>query len=435
MFKTLVSRAQRVSKQKTLNVPKPMKPTLILLCDNYPLRPGEFFLDDEIKIIHPHFEKIYVLIKNQDQQELNRFIPENLEVIKYNSRITANQKLKAITKIISPIFIGELIRAIFKYKISTKPIMFKIMFMDIVRSNQIIHELESLISNQSLNLNNTVIYSYWHDYRALALARLTKSNPNIKTVARAHRWDIYFYANKFSYLPYKKFIIDNLSKTISISNDGAHYFEKLLDENLDERLSISRLGKVNSRARQIQKKDNQILICSCSTLTPVKRLNLIIDLIGKLKIEDLKWIHFGDGYLREEIQTYAQQKLRKNNFEFKGIVSNNEILDFYSQNYVDLFINLSESEGIPVSIMEALSAGIPVMATDVGGTAEAVNTENGFLIKKDFDLTEVVTTIEIYLKSSRENQIQLRQNSYKFWQQNYEANKNYTEFANKLLQL
>jgi len=46
----------------------------------------------------------------------------------------------------------------------------------------------------------------------------------------------------------------------------------------------------------------------------------------------------------------------------------NDVLNYYASNPVDVFINTSSSEGLPVSIMEAMSFGIPVIATNVGGT-------------------------------------------------------------------
>ena len=65
-----------------------------------------------------------------------------------------------------------------------------------------------------------------------------------------------------------------------------------------------------------------------------------------------------------------------------GKVNNNDILNFYSITPVNLFINLSESEGIPVSIMEAISFSIPIIATDVGGVSEIVTEETDcYLIK------------------------------------------------------
>lgn len=417
------------------NINPKQNKTLVLLCDSYPLSAGEFFLDDEIRVIHPNFEKIYVLTKEQSPKELNRFIPDNLEIITYNPNINKKHKLKAIPKIFSIFFVSELFRALFKFKIKPSPLLFKIMFMDIVRSNILISELKNLISTKNIDVKNAVFYSYWHDYKAFALARINKENKYFKTIARAHRWDIYFEANKFPYLPYKKFIIENISRTISISNDGVKYFQRLLDKDLSSKIFVSKLGKINNRKPQQEKQDNQIIICSCSTIIPVKRVNLIIDLLASLNISNLKWVHFGDGFLRKEITEYAAERLPNIQYKLKGIVPNNKILDFYSQNYVDLFVNLSESEGIPVSIMEALSAGIPVLATNVGGTAEAINVENGFLLPKDFDINEVSKLVEDYFASSQENQLKYRQNAYYFWKENFEATKNYTTFSNKILNL
>ena len=57
----------------------------------------------------------------------------------------------------------------------------------------------------------------------------------------------------------------------------------------------------------------------------------------------------------------------------KGNVDNAALLeDYITENYY-LFVNVSSSEGIPVSIMEASSVGIPCLATDVGGTGEIIS--------------------------------------------------------------
>jgi len=48
-----------------------------------------------------------------------------------------------------------------------------------------------------------------------------------------------------------------------------------------------------------------------------------------------------------------------------------------------LFINTSSSEGIPVSMMEAQSFGIPILAMDVGGVREIVGPQTGRLLQQD----------------------------------------------------
>jgi glycosyltransferase involved in cell wall biosynthesis len=316
--------------------------------------------------------------------------------------------------------------------IAPKPILFKIMFMDIVRSNQIIWELKKLIATQKLDLNNSIFYSYWHDYKALALARMSKRNKQIKAVARAHGWDVFAERHNPPFLPFKTFILRNLKNTFSISETGKRELSKY---DKGTKILVSKLGKINERKPLLEKNNKNITICSCSNIIPLKRIDQIIEVLYQINLENINWFHFGEGYLRPEIETLANEKLNKINWKFSGTIPNNEILDFYSQNYVDLFINLSESEGIPVSIMEALSAGIPVLATKVGGSSEAVNDKNGFLIPKDFETAQVASIIENYLNSPSKNQLNYRQNAYNFWKQNFEATKNYAKFAEELLAL
>lgn len=75
----------------------------------------------------------------------------------------------------------------------------------------------------------------------------------------------------------------------------------------------------------------------------------------------------------DEIKKMAKDKLRDNiQYEFKGNVSNTELMKQYQDKNYYVFVNVSSSEGIPVSIMEATSFGIPCIATDAGGTKEII---------------------------------------------------------------
>lgn len=411
------------------------KKTLILLCDQYPLSAGEFFIDDEMRVIAPKFDKVLVYTASADiGKNLNRFVPENAEVVSFSRQKFEADKMKSIFRIFMPMFIAEFFFVLKKLPLKYWLNAFKIMYVDMHRATNLKKGLIGLCKEKNINMANCVFYSYWHDYKALALAIMRMENGRLKCVARAHRWDVFADKNKIPYLPFKKFILDNLSNTISISKAGKEYFYEYVKPCLSANISVSYLGKINERKPLLEKWINEILICSCSTLTPVKQVNKIIEVLSLLNVGNLHWVHFGDGLLREELLQYAQKMLPSVQYEFKGIVPNNKILDFYAENYVDLFINLSSSEGIPVSIMEALSAGIPVLATDVGGTSEAINSENGFLIPADFDCSHVAQIIDNYLDMSQIELQTIRRNAYEFWKENYEAGKNYMIFVDKLLE-
>lgn len=408
--------------------------TLVLLTDNYPYSPGEFFIDDEMQIIAPKFEKIIIITKDEKKNNSKRFIPQNAKVFVSSDAMSFFDKLKAIPVLLKLIITKESTFIFKRYGLKSFFMILKIIFMDTVKALKLKKLLHQISIEEYLSENKTIFYSYWHDYKALSIALLKNGNPNLKCIARAHRWDVYFKENSFPYLPFKSFILTNLSATYTISSDGQNEFKKLISDSINTKIEVSRLGKINLMPLAIKQNKNY-LFCSCSTLIPVKRVHLIIDLLSTINQTNVEWVHFGEGFLKSELESYAKQKLPNVKFSFKGLIDNVTILNYYSKNYVDIFLNVSESEGIPVSIMEAQSAAIPVLATNVGGTPEIVNNVNGFLIEKDFDIQVIAERINVYLVSAAELQLHKRKASYQNWQENYNAEKNYSSFVENILNL
>lgn len=407
-----------------------MNKTLIFLGDNYPISAGEFFVDDEMKVIAPYFEKIIVLTAAKDDgRRLNRYVPENMEVIPFSRVDLESAKWKSIWRLFTPMVLGELLFALKKLPAKFWLKAFKILYVEIHRASNLRSLMQAKLNEKHLDIHDCVFYSYWLDYKALSLAMLRKNTQSAVCVARAHRWDVFAEENKTPYLPFRKFIISNLSKTISISEAGKAAFNSYLSCDMGDKVVVSRLGKFNHRTPLLQKQNDEFVVCSCSNMISVKRIDKIIDVLSCLRGYKMCWVHFGDGPLRDELQRMANDKLRHINFEFMGVVPNAKILDYYAENYVDLFVNLSDSEGIPVSIMEALSAGIPVVATNVGGTSEAVNDDNGFLVEKETPAIEIAKIIDTYFKCDANEIVAKRQKAYEFWMENYEAGKNYEVFC------
>jgi glycosyltransferase involved in cell wall biosynthesis len=116
-------------------------------------------------------------------------------------------------------------------------------------------------------------------------------------------------------------------------------------------------------------------------------------------------------------------------------LSNKEVLNYYRNNPVDLFINVSESEGIPVSIMEAISFGIPVIATNVGGTSEIVTDKFGILLPKNISASELSKTIDEFISRSVEDKKKMKLHAFSYWENNFNADTNYQEFSKFLFTL
>jgi glycosyltransferase involved in cell wall biosynthesis len=97
---------------------------------------------------------------------------------------------------------------------------------------------------------------------------------------------------------------------------------------------------------------------------------------------------------------------------------------FYSNNPVDLFLNVSESEGIPVSIMEAMAAGIPVIATDVGGSAEIVDDSVGTIVPADTTAESLAKSIATFRDIPRARSLEMREACRRRIERDYDQSRN-----------
>ena len=103
--------------------------------------------------------------------------------------------------------------------------------------------------------------------------------------------------------------------------------------------------------------------------------------------------------------------------------------DFYKENPVDLFVNVSTTEGLPISIMEAISFGIPVLATNVGGTHEVViDGENGWLLDADITADELAETVIEQINLDKSAKDRQKRKARQIWESQYEYRTAYASF-------
>jgi len=89
-----------------------------------------------------------------------------------------------------------------------------------------------------------------------------------------------------------------------------------------------------------------------------------------------------------------------------------------------------------VSIQEVAAAGIPVIATDVGGVREIVGDDNGVLLASDLALAAVVDALEsVLLDADAARAAARRAASRRRWAEGFDADTNHTRFASRLRQL
>lgn len=88
----------------------------------------------------------------------------------------------------------------------------------------------------------------------------------------------------------------------------------------------------------------------------------------------------GDGYLRGQIEKYLYEKHLNHKVKTPGWISREELPKYLNE--LKLLVLPSYTEGLPNIMLEAMSCGTPVLATDVGGVPDVIrNEETGLLMK------------------------------------------------------
>ena len=292
-----------------------------------------------------------------------------------------------------------------------------------------------LLTNVRSFPQDSIFYSFWFNYTVLGFA-LAKENDSrfnsFKFYSRAHRYDLY--AEEVGvFIPYREKMLTVVNKVFSGSGDGVTFLTEKYPE-FASKIELGRLGvlPINNIKNKNKKKNAEISLISCSTVVPVKRVSLIFNSIKQFCEDNpqlkVSWMHIGDGDEMELLKDLVLScRLSNLLVDLPGYKLINELIDLLENNEYDAFINFSLSEGLPVTLMMAISAGIPLIATDAGGTKEIVTKETGFLLPLSFRQIEFSEAVMKCLKNQK-----LRESSLSFFQNNFSASKNYKDFYQKL---
>jgi glycosyltransferase involved in cell wall biosynthesis len=361
------------------------KTKLIFFTSSYPFGRNEPFIANELHILSQNFNNI----------EIFPFY--------YNNNITKARRVPDNVKVHLPIIpISKSKRVLFFIKAITKLTPFKYYFDDFLE-NKVFLSIERLkkwllsfidfcilwdsqIARKLNSIENSVFYYYWGTNYAHSLCFLNKSSTN-RYFVRLHGGEVYLKRNN-GYIPIREKLFSRADKILVISEQLKGYLFNNFQVN-KEKIIISRLGTKMISSNPVNR-SKEFTFVSVSNLIPLKRVDLIISVLASIKDKTIQWYHFGDGPEKMKLIELATKKLGSNiEFNFEGYTNINEIFKFYSEKPIDAFINLSMFEGVPVSIMEAHSFGIPAIASNVGATAEVVNNKIGALIEKDATIEEI----------------------------------------------
>jgi glycosyltransferase involved in cell wall biosynthesis len=393
---------------------------LYFFTNHYPYG-GESFVGNEIEALSKFYDKI-LLFPTVKGKEIKDKLPSNVEVVQLGTGVSGGK---------------------FGLLFSNLPMIISIFCLDFFKNTDKKGFLKKFRYNLSLLLNTIGIsselakkvesdnsdkrfVSFWMDQWSLALSIL-KFKKKIKDfVFRVHQHDLYADNNPTQYIPFRFFNIKMTKAVFPDSKRGVNFLKDL--NYFPEKMHVGHLGVIDKGTNVFS--DKKFVMVSCSALIARKRVDLIADVLKALTIP-LTWIHFGakgegaDAF--EKLQTKCKSLPQNIEVILKGDVSYTELIKFYQETPVNLFITLTRAEGLPVSVIEAISFGIPVLATDVMGLPDVVTDESGIVIQPDLETKKIAEVITQFASGTK-NTPEFRARTKNFWRANFSSDINYSKF-------
>ena len=205
--------------------------------------------------------------------------------------------------------------------------------------------------------------------------------------------------NKTLYFKKLKSQLDSMIRQVDllafIANVGQKNFlerypYRSKDDTIVIRNGIDEIGTDQLAAYKVIKEKNnnstfKYRLCTVGTVSYRKGQRLIIETLHSLPQEVLRNIHVdfvGDGPERPILEDLVLEYKLGEHVYFCGSVPNVEVYKYLAQN--NIYILMSSNEGLPISILEAMRVGMPIIGTNVAGIPECIeNGYNGFLLEPD----------------------------------------------------
>lgn len=257
-------------------------------------------------------------------------------------------------------------------------------------------DLISLKKIHKIIKHNQFDIVHCHSAKAAALGRVAAKFCNIKKIVyTVHGWgsSINPYQSKLKtfILGLSEFVLSFLCTDIVCVSKADKQMSKKLLINQKKVKTIYNGIKCESNLKT-ESKNNCLMIGTVARIAPPKDWKNTVKLIKSLKEHnlDFKFYWVGDGVEYSKLKRQTTKQHLEDCFILLGNRSDvNKILD-----ELNLFLLLTNWEGLPISIIEAMHKSLPIIASDVGGNSELVlNNKNGYLIKDNSNIEHIANKI------------------------------------------
>lgn len=411
-----------------------MKKRILLITNGFPFGETErSFLSEEVRQIMQNFDLYVMAPENKD--ELLYPVDGICGIVRYHGMKSFREggSFGAVVSMLQPAALAEAFRYAKRNKFANALGDVKEMLHYRYQIWGLEQQIFELVKKERID----VVYTYWCTGCTLAALEVKKRIPGLKVITRFHGYDLYQERRADGWQPFRKVLTEKADGLIFTCETGRDYYVSHWGKGPGDKICVNYLGSKSMDAGQMPCTDVLHLV-SCSNVIPLKRIELIIDGLALLP-ENVKviWNHFGEGTERQTLEQRAKDKLGENiQWTFHGFVPNEELSARYRQAGVDVFITTSSTEGMPVSLMESFSAGIPVIGTAVGGIPEMVlDGKTGYLLPQNPTAEEVAHALMRYYNLSCQRRKEMADAAREIWQQKFDTVRNARDFVEYLMSL
>jgi glycosyltransferase involved in cell wall biosynthesis len=395
---------------------------LLYFVHDYPLGTSEFFPHLECRYLAEAFDEILIIPWEIPDRGARSVFP-----LPPNARVCPEPALRRIEDVnrrgaSRRTLLGEGSTAVIRELLCRLGSGSTQVIGDWVSASRFRHHLQALVPIRTGDL----LYSFWLTPSALTISEIRSRRGDVRAIARAHGYDLYWERSGGRPPPFQERMIERLDGVFPCSLHGTRYLGAKYPSR-SSKIDVAHLGIEPATAPARASSDGTLRIVTCSAINKVKRLSMLVRAL-RLVSRRIRWTHIGDGPSATDLRAEAESLPPAVEARFLGRLPNEKVREFYRSEPVDLFVNVSSSEGLPVAVMEAMSHGIPVCATAVGGTPEIVDSSAGYLLPAGFvppDLTAILERHPIGSSAMRKRAAEIQRTRF-------DAETNFAAFAARL---
>lgn len=385
------------------------------------------FIGNELELIKQIFDTTVVCDYNENLKESD--FPSGINFIQYKRE----KNLSIIPALLKAIFDKETWTEIKHLKTEDSKLS---KISEIIRfyiNSELFYyflKRNDLISDET----DALYYSYWYFFKCFAVTNHKKSS-KMNIITRTHEYDLYTVSIPSGYQPFKYAMDKNLDKIVFIAEHGRQYYLNKYGFKPSDKYALCHLGTKDYGTLNPYKKTDTLSIVSCSSVIKRKRVDLILNALSEVNNVNIEWTHFGNGDEFDALKSLATEKLgSKSNIKYnlKGYTKHEEVMKYYCENSVDLLIMAAISEGNPVSVIEAMSFGIPIISANICNMPNLVK-GNGILLSENPSPTELAKAIESFATLDDETIEKMRTLSRTLWEKDYQESENIESFVSNIL--